>query len=48
MNVSDKNMASTHQYNIADFSPHLFWDVNKDKLDFNINKSQVIQQVLES
>ena len=40
-------MTSTHQYNIADFSPHLFWDINKDKLDFDINKSQVIQQVLE-
>ena len=40
-------MASTLQYTIADFSPHLFWDINKDKLDFDINKSQVIQQVLE-
>lgn len=34
-------------YTISDFSPHLFWDVNKDKLDFVTNKSQVIQQVLE-
>ena len=39
-------MTSSH-YTISDFSPHLFWDVNKDKLDFDINKSQVIQQVLE-
>ncbi len=34
-------------YTIADFSSHLFWDVNKEKLDFNANKAQIIQQVLE-
>jgi hypothetical protein len=38
---------TSSNYTIADFSPHLFWDVNKDKLDFDINKPQVIQQVLE-
>ena len=32
---------------VKDFSPHLFWDINKDKLDFNLNKSQVIAQVLQ-
>ena len=32
---------------IKEFSPHLFWDVNKEKLDLNLHKSQVIQQVLE-
>ena len=34
-------------YTIADFSPHLFWDVNKEMLDLSFNKAQVIQQVLE-
>lgn len=32
---------------ISDFSPHLFWDLNKEGLDFEINKAQVLQQVLE-
>ena len=39
-------MPSSH-YTIADFSPHLFWDVNKETLDLTSNKVQVIQQVLE-
>lgn len=47
MQASDKNMQSFKQITVADFSPHLFWDVNKDKLDFTVNKGQVIQQVLE-
>ena len=34
-------------YTVANFSPHLFWDINKEKLDFTSNKSQVIKQVLE-
>ena len=38
---------SVSHYTIADFSPHLFWDVNKELLDLSSNKSQVIQQVLE-
>jgi hypothetical protein len=40
-------MASTRQYYISDFSPHLFWDTDKSKLDLDANKAQVIQQVLE-
>lgn len=38
---------SSLNYTVSDFSPHLFWDINKDRLDLTINKSQVIQQVLE-
>jgi len=34
-------------YNIADFSPHLFWDVDKNKLDWEKNKSQIVKRVLE-
>ncbi len=37
----------SQSYKILDFSPHLFWDVDKEKLNFNINKSQIIHQVLE-
>jgi hypothetical protein len=40
-------MSSLHQYSISDFSPHLFWDTDKNKLDINANKAQIIQQVLE-
>ncbi len=32
---------------IKDFSTHLFWDIDKDKLDFTLNKAQIITQVLE-
>lgn len=38
---------NSSNHTIADFSPHLFWDVNKEKLDLTLNKAQVIQQVLE-
>ena len=40
-------MASLRQYTITDFSPHLFWDTDRNKLDLNANKAQIIQQVLE-
>jgi hypothetical protein len=40
-------MSSIHQYTASDFSPHLFWDVDKNKLDLEINRAQIIQQVLE-
>jgi hypothetical protein len=34
-------------YSIQDFSKHLFWDTDRDTLDFNRSKSQIIYQVLE-
>ena len=47
MQVTDKNKQSLQPVNIADFSAHLFWDVDKEKLDLHLNKQQVIRQVLE-
>lgn len=32
---------------INDFSPHLFWDVNRNELDFYKTKEQIIFQVVE-
>lgn len=32
---------------INDFSPHLFWDVNRNELDFYRTKEQIIFQVVE-
>lgn len=32
---------------IADFSPHLFWDVDKDELDLDVNKSFIVKRTLE-
>lgn len=32
---------------IFDFSPHLFWEVYKSKLDFEKNKEQIVYQVVE-
>jgi hypothetical protein len=29
------------------FSPHLFWDIDKENLDFQHSKSQIIYQVVE-
>ena len=36
-----------HKSIIEQFSPHLFWDVNRDKLDIEKNKDYMIKQVLE-
>lgn len=35
------------QHTISQFSKHLFWDVNREQLDIQQHKHQVIQQVLE-
>lgn len=32
---------------IEDFSPHLFWDINKQELDFEKSKEQIVYQVVE-
>lgn len=34
-------------YKITDFSPHLFWDVDRNKLDWKKNRSQIVKRVLE-
>jgi hypothetical protein len=35
------------KHKIADFSPHLFWDVDRSKLDFEANAETIIKSVLE-
>jgi ribosomal protein S8 len=35
------------RYTMADFSPHLFWDVDRTTLDWEKNKFQIIKRVLE-
>jgi hypothetical protein len=32
---------------ISDFSSHLFWDTNREKLDLKSNDAYIIKQVLE-
>jgi hypothetical protein len=36
-----------NEITIKDFSPHLFWDMDKSKIDFEKSKSQIIFQVVE-
>jgi hypothetical protein len=36
-----------HQYNITDYSPHLFWDVDRSQLDFEKNKNLIVERVLQ-
>jgi len=31
---------------LSDFSPHLFWDVDRNKLDWEKNKSQIVSRVM--
>jgi hypothetical protein len=38
---------NSNKYYISDFSPHLFWDVDRKKLDFEQSKETIIYQVLE-
>lgn len=40
-----ESMGST--FSISDFSEHLFWDVDKSKLDFKKNKEQIVYKVVE-
>ncbi|MBI5370457.1 MAG: hypothetical protein HZA79_00375 [Sphingobacteriales bacterium] len=32
---------------ITDFSPHLFWDVDRQKIDWKKNKAWIVKRVLE-
>ena len=40
-------MSEQHLYRISDFSPHLFWDVDRSKLDFEAHAAQIIKGTLE-
>lgn len=37
---------SANEY-IQQFSPHLFWDVRKEDIDFDVHAQYVIKRVLE-
>jgi len=34
-------------YSISDFSPHLFWDVDSNKLDLQVNKQLIVERVIQ-
>lgn len=34
-------------YSITDFSPHLFWDVDRHKLDLQKNKQLIVERVIQ-
>jgi len=38
---------SSEKYSAADFSSHLFWDVNRAKLDLEKNKNIIVERVLQ-
>jgi hypothetical protein len=38
---------NSNNYRISDFSPHLFWDTEREKLDFSKSRETIIYQVLE-
>lgn len=40
-------MNSIEHISISDFSSHLFWDINKDELDLDANKSFIVKRALE-
>lgn len=40
-------MKNRSDISIADFSPHLFWDVDKDKVDIEKNQEFLIPRTLE-
>jgi hypothetical protein len=37
----------SEKINITNLSPHLFWDVNRDRLDLEKNKELIIQRTLD-
>jgi hypothetical protein len=41
------NIKNNSDINIIQLSPHLFWDVDRKKIDFSKNKKWLIHRVLE-
>jgi len=41
------NAERSSDIDITQLSPHLFWDVDREKVDFNKNKKWLVQRVLE-
>lgn len=37
----------THDSIINQFSSHLFWDIDRDKLDWNKHRMYIVERVLE-
>lgn len=46
MSTKGIGVMSTNEY-IQQFSPHLFWDVRKEDIDFEAHSQYVIKRVLE-
>ena len=40
-------MSAIDPIKVSDFSSHLFWDINKDELDLNTNRSFIVKRTLE-
>lgn len=40
-------MEKVSNFSVKEFSPHLFWDMDRSKIDFEKSKSQIIFQVVE-
>jgi hypothetical protein len=40
-------MGTENKYSISDFSQHLFWDTDREKMDFSKSRETIIYQVLE-
>ena len=45
--ANKKDIKSSKDYQISDLSPHLFWDVDVQQLDWEKNLHFLIQRVLE-
>ena len=40
-------MSKSHNLRISNYSPHLFWDVDKQKLNLNKKKAFLVNRVLD-
>lgn len=40
-------MSVINSIKVSDFSSHLFWDINRDSLDLDTNKSFIVKRALE-
>jgi hypothetical protein len=40
-------MSAINSIKVSDFSSHLFWDIKRDELDLNTNRSFIVKRTLE-
>ena len=40
-------MSNSNKLNVANYSPHLFWDVDKNKIDLDKRKAFLVNRVLD-